>query len=421
MPLNISPFSAASTIKNQIFSLLSLLGVLYCCITPEDNSQTAEHMVIEGLYYADRLPIAVSIENGLIKSISRTVDENETLTYYLGPGLIDHQVNGYLSHSFVGGDLQASELKEITEGFWKNGITSFFPTLTTHTDSVLLSSFENLNLLLQDRRLAQSMPGFHLEGPYISGEAGFRGVHNPQWIREPDFEQFKKWNQASGNRIREVTVAPELNGAMEFISKCRENGIVVAIGHTAALADDINRAIELGATVSTHLGNGCANNIHRHHNPLWPQLADHRLAASLIVDGFHLTREEVRTFYYAKGPENTLLVSDLTRLAGMPPGRYQDFGRELVMTEEGAIMFPEEDVLAGASFLVTRGIENVVKFTGCSLGEAIDMASKNPARILGLQDRGEIAVGKRADLILFTFDDDKFEVAKTVVGGEVVF
>jgi N-acetylglucosamine-6-phosphate deacetylase len=145
------------------------------------------------------------------------------------------------------------------------------------------------------------------------------------------------------------------------------------------------------------------------------------LAASIIVDGFHLTREEVRTFTNAKGMENTILVSDLTRLAGMPPGRYEDFGRELVMTEEGAIMFPEENVLAGASFLVTRGIENVIKFTGCSVGEAVDMASKNPARVLGLNDRGEIVPGKRADLIMFTLEDGKFVVEKTLVGGEQVF
>ncbi len=195
----------------------------------------------------------------------------------------------------------------------------------------------------------------------------------------------------------------------------------MAIGHTAALTDDINEAIEMGATVSTHLGNGCANTIHRHHNPLWPQLADDRLTASIIVDGFHLTREEVRTFFKTKGSENTVLVSDLTRLAGMPPGRYQDFGQELVMTEEGAIMLLSENVLAGASFLITRGIENVIKFTGCTLGEAIDMATRNPARLLNLHDRGEIAVGKRADLILFEFKNGLFEVTKTVVGGEVVF
>ena len=341
--------------------------------------------------------------------------------YYIGPGLIDHQVNGYLSHSFVGGNLDAAALREVTEGFWSKGITTFLPTLTTQTSEELLSGFETLDRLLQDKQVAQSIPGFHLEGPYISPEPGFRGVHNPEWIRPPDWQEFESWYKASGNRILEVTIAPEIEGAMEFIRKCRELGMVVAIGHSAALAEDINQAIDLGASVSTHLGNGCANNIHRHHNPLWPQLADDRLAASIIVDGFHLTREEVRTFTNAKGFHNTILVSDLTRLAGMPPGSYQDFGRELVMTEEGAIMFPEENVLAGASFLVTRGIENVIDFTGCSLGEAVDMASKNAARALGLNDRGEIAAGKRADLVLFTFEDGKFEVVQTVVGGEEVF
>jgi len=387
--------------------------------TPMDDD--ALEIVIEGIYYADNAPIQITVKNGMISEIERPAELGQGNNYLVAPGLIDHQVNGYLSHSFVGGDLDANGLKEVTEGFWEKGITTYLPTLTTQTDEVLLKSFENLNQLLEDSHLAQSIPGFHLEGPFISPEAGFRGAHNLEWIRDPNWQEFEKWYSASGNRIIEVTIAPELEGAMEFIRKCREKNIVVAIGHTAALTDDINEAIEMGATVSTHLGNGCANTIHRHHNPLWPQLADDRLTASIIVDGFHLTREEVRTFFKTKGPDNTVLVSDLTRLAGMPPGRYQDFGQELVMTEEGAIMLLSENVLAGASFLITRGIENVIKFTGCTLKDAIDMATRNPARLLNLHDRGEIAVSKRADLILFEFDNGSFEVAKTVVGGEVVF
>jgi N-acetylglucosamine-6-phosphate deacetylase len=407
--------------KQTIYSIVLLSVVLLGCDKPGNKPQNVQQMVLTGLYYADGLPISVTVKDGVISDISRSVAGGDSLEYYLGPGLIDHQVNGYLSHSFVGGDLDADALKEVTEGFWKKGITTFLPTLTTQTDEVLLKSFENLNQLLENSPFAQSIVGFHLEGPFISPEAGFRGAHNLEWIRDPNWEEFEKWYRASGNRIIEVTIAPELDGAMEFIRKCREKNIVVAIGHTAALTPDINEAIEMGATVSTHLGNGCANTIHRHHNPLWPQLADDRLTASIIVDGFHLTREEVRTFFKTKGPENTVLVSDLTRLAGMPPGRYQDFGQELVMTKEGAIMLLSENVLAGASFLITRGIENVIKFTGCTLGEAIDMATRNPARLLSLQDRGEIAVGKRADLILFEFQDGSLDIRKTLVGGEVVF
>jgi len=208
---------------------------------------------------------------------------------------------------------------------------------------------------------------------------------------------------------------------MDFIEKCRSKNIVVAIGHHNGSAEQIKKAADAGASVSTHLGNGCANTIHRHDNPLWPQLADDRLAASIIVDGFHLRPEEVQTFFKVKGVENTILVSDLVRLAGSPPGIYEDFGTQVEVTKEGKVMMPSQDVLAGASFLITTGVENVIKFTQCSLGDAIHMASRNPARLLGLDDRGEISVGKRADLILFSFDDNQMKIKKAYVGGELVY
>lgn len=230
-----------------------------------------------------------------------------------------------------------------------------------------------------------------------------------------------QWYEASGENILEVTLAPELEGAIDFILKCRQKNIVVALGHHNGSAEIIKQAVDAGARVSTHLGNGCANLIHRHDNPLWPQLAEDRLMASLIVDGYHLRPEEVMTFYKVKGPERTLLVSDVTSLGGMPPGNYELFGEEVVMTPEGKITMPSEDVLAGASYLITRGIENMMRFTQCSLAEAINMASRNPARLLGLDDRGEIAEGKRADLVLFTLDDGNLIVRKTIVAGEVVY
>ena len=402
-------------------ALLPWLLIISCTKEQPSMDKSDYEMVVTGLHYADGLPIRIAIENGIIREIDRNVTGDVDLTYLVAPGLIDHQINGYLSHSFVGGDLHPEQFREIIEGLWKKGITTILPTLTTHTNEVLLKSFDNLDKILKDEHLAQSVPGFHLEGPYISAESGYRGVHNPQWIRNPHWEEFEGWQRASGNRIKIVTLAPELDGAMEFIGKCRELNLVVGLGHTAATTSDINKAVEQGASLSTHLGNGCANSIHRHHNPLWPQLAHDGLTASIIADGFHLTREEVRTFYKAKGQHQIVLVSDLTRLAGMPPGTYQDFGQEVVMTEEGAIMLPAENVLAGASFLITRGIENIIEFTGCSLADAIDMAAKNPAYLLGLEDRGTLEVGKRADMILFQFNQGKLQVFKTYVGGELVF
>lgn len=379
--------------------------------------------VVEGIHYLDRSPVSIEIEDGKIFRIVRKdkLSDPALANTYIAPGFIDHQVNGYLSHSFTGENLDVEQVRKVTRALWSKGITTYLPTLTSHSNELLLKNFAILSEAMKDGEIKMSVPGFHLEGPYISPEDGFRGVHEKKWTRKPDWEEFLGWQKASGGKILEVTVAPELEGAIGFIEKCRRQNIVVALGHHNGSAVTIRQAVDAGASVSTHLGNGCANLIHRHNNPLWPQLADDRLVASLIVDGFHLRPEEVQVFYKVKGPERTILVSDVSSLAGMPPGVYKSYGREVVMTKEGKIRMPSEDVLAAASFLITKGIENIMAFTQCSLADAIHMASRNPARLLGLDDRGGLAPGQRADLVWFDMEDGKLDVRKTMVEGKVVF
>lgn len=379
--------------------------------------------VVEGIHYLDGSPVAIAIRDGEISRITRKDQLNDPLwsSTYVAPGFIDHQVNGYLSHSFTGEHLSIQQVQKITRVFWEHGITTYLPTLTSHSYELLQKNFTILREAMQVKEIKMSVPGFHLEGPYISPVAGYRGAHEEKWIRNPDWKEFLNWYRASGNKILEVTLAPELEGAIDFIKKCRERNIVVALGHHNGSAAMIRQATNAGASVSTHLGNGCANLIHRHDNPLWPQLADDRLTASLIVDGFHLRPEEVRVFYKVKGPERTILVSDVSSLAGMPPGVYESYGREVVMTPEGKISMPSQDVLAAASFLITKGIENIISFTQCSLPEAIHMATRNPARLLGLNDRGELSPGKRADLVWFEMKNGELLVRKTMVQGKVVF
>jgi N-acetylglucosamine-6-phosphate deacetylase len=168
------------------------------------------------------------------------------------------------------------------------------------------------------------------------------------------------------------------------------------------------------------LGNGCANTIDRHKNPFWPQLADDRLTATLITDGFHLNKEEVQCFYRIKGNERTILVSDSLDLAGLPPGEYTRLERVVVLTPD-VVKFPAENCLAGAASPLSVCVSNMMKFTNCRLENAIQMATSNPARAVGLNSIGEIQPGYRADLILFTLDLERIEIQKTLQAGEVVY
>lgn len=378
---------------------------------------------IEGLFYLDEEPISIESSNGKItKIVHKDKLANPAKAHVvIAPGFIDKQVNGYMGVDFSSPGLTIADIRKVTQALWRIGVTTYLPTIVTSPHERMVENFGVLAEATHDLDIARSVPGFHLEGPFISPENGYRGAHNKDWVRQPDWQEFLKINEAAENKIIQVTLAPELEGAMDFIQKCVAQGIVVGIGHHNASADQIKQAADHGAAISVHLGNGCSNFIHRHDNPLWPQLAEDRLMASIIVDGFHLRPDEVKTFFRAKGVERLVITSDVTRLAGMPPGEYTWNEMNVVMIPEGIIKYPAQDVLAGASLPITRGIFNMMKFTDCSLSEAIQMATVNPARLYGLDDRGEIKIGKRADLVLFSLIEDDFVIHKTVVAGREVY
>jgi N-acetylglucosamine-6-phosphate deacetylase len=277
-----------------------------------------------------------------------------------------------------------------------------------------------LSDVLSDHDLSLSIPGFHLEGPYISPLPGYRGAHLEKHIRPPDWAEFSKLQEAASKGIRLITMAPEVPGALVFIRKCTEAVVVVSLGHHNGSSDIIRQAVDEGASLSTHLGNGCANMIHRHDNPLWPQLAEDRLSATLIADGFHLTRDEILCFSRMKGIERLILVSDALDLAGLPPGEYLRGERKILLTPDVAT-YPVEQVLAGAVSSLRTAVSNMMRFTGCSLADAIQMASTNPARLIGLNNRGEIRPGLRADLILFTLEEGDIIIQQTIVAGRTVY
>jgi N-acetylglucosamine-6-phosphate deacetylase len=401
--------------KYLLFPVFVLSFLIFTGCSPNKDS-----VIFEGILYSSNKPVSIEVADGKIVKIRQARSSGNGQELIIAPGLIDIQINGYNGIDFSDPDLTAEDLGKIVQGLWEVGVTGILATVTTNDHEHLMGAFNALSNALTDPKVSMSVPGFHLEGPYISPEPGYRGAHPEMYIRLPDLEEFKQYQEAASNMIRLITLAPEFDGAIPLIRYCIDNDIVVSLGHHNATAEQITAAADAGAALITHLGNGCANMIHRHNNPLWPQLAEDRLSASIITDGFHLNQAEVQTFYKVKGDELTILVSDAVDLAGLPPGEYNRWGGTVVLTPD-VVKFPAENVLAGAASPISKCVGNMMRFTGCSLESAINMATRNPARLIGLDDVGEIREGKRADLILFTLDDHQMNIRQTILNGEVVY
>ena len=399
----------------KIFVTLFFIGTVL--LTP---IETKENTMVKGILYSDGGTVSVALSGDRIIGIERTSDDDQDSGLYVAPGLIDIQINGYMGVDFSGPDLTVEGVKKATRALWKAGVTSYFPTIITSDIALIKKNFAILAEARKDPEIGMSIPGFHLEGPYISPVKGFRGAHLEKYIKDPDWEEFRAIQRAADNGIVLLTLAPELEGAIPFIRKCVDSGVVVSLGHHNGSASDVQKAVDAGAKMATHLGNGCANEINRHHNPLWPQLSNDAITASIIADGFHLTKEEVRSFYKAKGVEKTVLVSDALDLAGLPPGEYTRGERTLLLTPN-VVKLPKENVLAGAASPISKCVGVMMDYTQCTLKDGIQMASTNPAELFTLEDIGSIQQGKRADLIVFTMENKQMNIEKTYVSGQLVY
>jgi N-acetylglucosamine-6-phosphate deacetylase len=281
-------------------------------------------------------------------------------------------------------------------------VTAFLATCTTNGHEILKHALATIAKAIGELpEVAARIPGIHLEGPFICPDDGPRGAHPRQHVRPPDWDEFQRLQEAAEGLIKLTTVSPEYEGAAEFIRKASASGVLVAIGHTKATGDQIKAAVDAGARMSTHLGNGAHPMIRRHPNYIWDQLAEDRLIASLIVDGHHLPPAVVKSMVRAKTTERIVLVSDITSMGGMPPGRYKTGLGELEVLPSGKLVpAGQPDILAGASLPIHACVANVMRFAGVDLATAIDMASVRPARLIGLEHSG-LEVGAPANLFLF--------------------
>ncbi len=344
---------------------------------------------------------------------------------WVSPGFFDAQVNGYRGDDYSSESLSEDAIRRITDALARSGTTQHLATVITAPAARMVRSLSTLAAALRrSADLDAAIPGFHLEGPYISAEDGPRGAHDAAYVRDPDAGELAEWHAAAEGRLRLITLAPERRGAVAFIERARALGVAVAIGHTAADAAAIRRAVDAGASISTHLGNGSHPQLPRLRNYLWEQLACDDLTAGLIPDGFHLPEAVMRVFARAKGLERIFLVSDAGSCAGLAPGRYRWDRIEVEVHADGHISLAGTPLLAGAGHLLDWGVAHFAAATGVSLADTVRLVTAGPARVFGLADpKDTIAAGKPADLVVFRHDPvaDRLLIERTVRRGSVVY
>ena len=328
---------------------------------------------------------AVAVSSAGFAARSRPGEDTLQPLRVTHPGFLDLQVNGFAGVDFNDPATTPEQVRHAASAMSATGVTRFLPTVI----SAPLPRFARCARALLDAG-SDAILGIHLEGPYISPEDGARGAHRREDTSPASIDDFRRRQDSAAGRIRLVTLAPEVPGALPLIEYLRGAGVRVAIGHTAAAPEQIQDAVRAGATLSTHLGNGCAQMLPRHPNFIWEQLAADGLTASLIVDGHHLPPATVKTMVRAKTPHRVVLVTDAIAAAGQPPGEYRLGELTVRLDESGRVAVPGQPNLAGSALSMDRAVGNVVRFAGIELEQALAMASTRPADYLGVAAAGSL-------------------------------
>jgi N-acetylglucosamine-6-phosphate deacetylase len=301
------------------------------------------------------------------------------------PGFFDLQVNGFGGIDFNAPDLTLDRVDEALTRMRATGVTRCLPTLITSS----FDSFARCARILA-RSSAAAIAGIHMEGPYISPEDGARGAHPRAHVTDASVDDFTRRQDAAEGRIRLVTLAPEVPGAIALIEHLVASGVRVAIGHTAATPQQLADAIAAGATLATHLGNGCAQMLPRHPNVIWELLAADAMLASVIVDGHHLPPATVKVMIRAKGTARTILVTDAIGAAGCAAGCYTIGGVDCELDPNGRVSLVGTPYLAGSALTMDRAVANTARFTDLPIEAVLPMASTIPASYLGTATSGTV-------------------------------
>jgi N-acetylglucosamine-6-phosphate deacetylase len=336
----------------------------------------------------------------------------------LAPGYVDIHIHGGAGHDVMSADPDA--LPAVEQLLARHGVTSYLPTTVTASGDHILSALDRLATAIEAAerdpgsrgRRAQPV-GIHLEGPFISFDR--RGVHPPQDLLPPSLPVFERFWQAARGRIRMITIAPELEGARAVIAEAVRCGVCVSLGHSDADFAVTERAIDAGAAHATHTFNAMRPLDHRNPGILGAVLADDRVSADIIADTVHINPAVMKLFARAKGPEQTVLITDAISATGMPDGRYR-LGPFEVDVCDGKCTI--DGKLAGSVLTLDRAVRNLAHFAEWDLALAVAAASRNPARVAKIANKGILAEGSDADFIVL---DPSGQVLQTFIGGVECF
>ena len=375
---------------------------------------TAPYALVGEVYAPETVGLAgIVIHNGKIIDLVRTPrpknlpTKQRTVSGMICPGFLDLQINGAFGVD-VGTDVAG--LEKLAYELPRTGTTSFLPTAVSwpvgHYQPFLdalekASSFRGARVL-----------GAHLEGPFLSLTR--KGAHDPSNLRPVDLGWLKELVGWGGVRV--MTLAPELSGSESAAAVLRESGAVASIGHTDATYEETLRAIDAGFSKGTHLYNAMSSFEHRAPGAVGALLTDDRIRVGIIADGVHVHEGALRLAYREKGPSGLALITDAMEAAGMNDGEYELSGRR-VRLENGSVRLPN-GTLAGSALTMDQAVRNAVRFLGIPLEDGVRMASTTPAAILGLSEKGTIAPGADADLVIL---NNEGTVKETLVAGETVY
>jgi N-acetylglucosamine-6-phosphate deacetylase len=340
------------------------------------------------------------------------------------PGYVDLHIHGGAGYDVMDNDAEA--LPAVERLLARNGVTSYFPTTVTAPIDATLRALDRLADSIERREPVNEPPhselpsnkegwgrarplGIHLEGPFISHAR--RGVHPPEDLLAPTLNRFEQFWQAARGRIRMMTIAPELDGALEVITEATRRGVCVSLGHSDAAFDEAERGIAAGARHATHTFNAMRPLDHRSPGILGTVLTDHRVSVDIIADGIHLDRAIVKLVAEAKRRDQLVLITDAISATGMPEGRYR-LGSLNVDVRDGKCTV--EGKLAGSVLTMERAVRNLVRFAEWGLPHAVAAASQNPAQVARIADKGVLAAGADADFLVLS---PEAEVLRTFIGG----